>query len=404
MAYILVVNPQILGQAGMPVEDVVLATAFSAAIATLLMGLLANYPFALAPGMGLNAFFTFGVVIGMGVSYQTALAAVFLEGVLFILLTVSGARSAVINAIPHVLKVATVVGIGLFLAMIGLRNGGIVVDHPATLVALGDVTSTEVLTALFGLLITVPLLSRRVPGSLLIGIAAATVFAAILGLVSLPDRIVSAPRLPEETFLAMDFTGIANGELILVILAFLFVDFFDTAGSLIGIGQLGGFLDENGELERADRAFLSDAVGTTVGAMLGTSTVTTYIESATGIEEGGRTGLTAVTVAGLFVLATVFTPLLTIVPVPATAAAIIIVGAMMLKGIKDLPWSRPEELLPAFLAIVAMPYTYSIANGIALGIVSWVALMVFSGRRTEVHWLMYVLALALTLYYGTVGH
>ena len=195
MAYILVVNPQILGQAGMPVEDVVLATAFSAAIATLLMGLLANYPFALAPGMGLNAFFTFGVVIGMGISYQTALAAVFIEGVLFILLTVSGARSAVINAIPHSLKIATVVGIGLFLAMIGLRNAGIVVDHPATLVALGDVTSTGVLTALFGLLVTVPLLSRRVPGSLLIGIAAATVFAAILGLVSLPDRIVSVPTL-----------------------------------------------------------------------------------------------------------------------------------------------------------------------------------------------------------------
>lgn len=403
MSYILFVNPQILGDAGMPADDVMRATALAAAVATLTMGLLARYPFAIAPGMGLNAYFTYGVVIGMGVSYQMALAAVLIEGVLFMLLALGGVRTAVINAVPMNLKRAITAGIGLFLTLIGFRSSGLIVSDEATLVALGNISSPEVLMSIGGLILTAALLSRRFHGAILTGIIAVTVTSWILGASPMPDQFVVAPGLPQETLFAFDFSEILTGKLLIVIIAFLFVDFFDTAGSLIGIGRLGGFLDEKGRLERSDQAFTADAAGTVVGAALGTSTVTTFIESATGIEEGGRTGLTAVVVALLFAVSIVFLPLVTSVPASATAPALIVVGAMMMVGARDVEWERLDEAVPAFLTIVAMPFTYSIANGIVFGICSYAAIKVVSGRRREVTPLIYVLAVLLTIYYAVSG-
>ncbi len=403
MSYILFVNPQILAQAGMPPGDVTLATALASALATLVMGLYAGYPFALAPGMGLNAYFTFGVVQGMGVSYRVALAAVLIEGVLFLLMTAGGVRAAVLRAIPAPLKIATMSGIGLFLALIGLKSAGLVVDHPETLLTLGDLRQPAVWLALFGLVLTAALLVRRIPGAILLGILAATALAWTTGLADAPARFLSLPALPRQTLLALDFSGLLTGKLALVVLAFLFVDFFDTAGTLIGVGRLGGFVDARGELPRAGRAFTADALGTIAGAVLGTSTVTTYIESATGIEEGGRTGLTAVVTALLFLAALFFIPVITAVPAVATAPALVVVGALMMQGARELPWGRLDDALPAFLTIAAMPFTYSIANGIALGIVSYVLLKLFVGKARQVHGLLYVLAALLALYYGFVG-
>jgi adenine/guanine/hypoxanthine permease len=403
MAYILFVNPQILAEAGMPVHDVTLATAIAASVATMVMGIFANYPFALAPGMGLNAYFTYGVVLGMGVSYQTALAAVFVEGILFLLLAFGGVRTAVVNAIPINLKRAITAGIGLFLTVIGFSSAGLIEGSPATLVTLGDITATNTLLAIVGLLLMGSMLSRGWSGAILIGIIAVTAVVWIFGFGPRPEAVLMAPALPTETFLALDFEGLLTGKLIIVIVAFLFVDFFDTAGSLIGIGRLGNFLDEEGRLPRANKAFTADAAGTTVGAMLGTSTVTTYIESATGIRDGGRTGLTAVTVSILFALSTVFTPLFVAVPAAATAPALIVVGAMMMVSARDIDWTRTDESLPAFLTMAAMPFTYSIANGIVFGIVSYAAVKLLSGRAKDVHPIMAVLAILMVIYYAFGG-
>ncbi len=400
LSYILFVNPQILSQAGLPAEDVAVATALAAAVATLLMGLWANYPFALAPGMGLNAYFTFGVVGALGVEWPVALAAVFVEGLLFLVLAVSGARAALLRAIPLSIKVATMSGIGLFLAIIGLESAGLVVDHPATLVTLGDLASVPAALALGGILLSGALLALRLRGALLLGIAAVAAAAWAAGVAEPPASVVALPHLPRTTFLALDFAGLFSGKLAAVVLAFLFVDIFDTAGTLIGVGRLAGFVDRDGELPRANRAFAADAVGTTVGALLGTSTITSYVESATGVEEGGRSGLTAVVVALLFLLSLFFTPLLAAVPAVATAPALVVVGALMMRGAGELDWTRPDEAVPAFLTVAGMPFTYSIANGISLGIVSYAAIKLLSGRGREVHPLMYGLAVLLLLFYG----
>ncbi len=399
MSYILFVNPQILAETGMPAGDVAVATALAAAIATLAMGLWADYPFALAPGMGLNAYFTYGVVLGMGIDWQVALAAVFVEGVLFLLLAMSGARSALLRAIPQPLKLATTGGIGLFLAIIGFQNAGWIVDHPATLVTAGDITSRPALLALCGLLLIAALMTRRVPGAILIGIVSITGAAWLLGAADAPARFLSWPQLPRETLFALDFNGLLAGKTLMVIAAFLFVDIFDTAGTLIGVGRLAGLLDKQGELPRADRAFAADAVGTSAGALLGTSTVTSYVESATGVKEGGKTGLTAVVVSGLFLLSLFVTPLLIAVPAMATAPALVAVGALMIRSIRNLDWKAPDEAVPTFLTMISMPLTYSIANGISLGIVSWVALKLLTGRRREVHPILLGAAVALVLFY-----
>ncbi|MFQ5525813.1 MAG: NCS2 family permease [Thermoanaerobaculia bacterium] len=400
MSYILFVNPQILSATGMPAEDVASATALASAAATLLMGLVARYPFALAPGMGLNAYFTFGVVQGMGVAWPAALAAVFIEGILFLLLAVSGFRAALMRALPKAIKIATMAGIGLFLATIGLANAGIVVDHPSTLVTLGDLGSPAVLLALGGFVLMAALYAAGFRGAILAGILATTVIAWQTGLSPAPERIITAPRLPTETLLALDFSDLLTGKLLVVVLAFLFVDIFDTAGTLIGVGRLGGFLDSNEELPRANRAFAADAVGTTLGAALGTSTVTSYVESATGIEEGGRTGLTSVVVGLLFLLSLFFTPVFVAVPALATAPALILVGAIMMGSSRDIEWSRVDEAIPAFLTIALMPLTYSIANGISFGIMSFVALRLVRGRVRELNPLLLILALLLAAFYA----
>lgn len=401
LSYILFVNPQILSQAGLPREDVVFATAVASAVATLVMGVWANYPFALAPGMGLNAYFTFGVVGAMGIEWQVALAAVFVEGLLLLVLAVTGIRGILLRAIPAPIKIATMSGIGLFLAMIGLQNAGVVRGDPGTLVALGDLSAPATLLSLAGLLVIAALLTRRIKGAILVGIVTVSIAAWIGGIAPVPERIATLPSLPRETLLALDFKGLVTGKMLTVILAFLFVDFFDTAGTLFGVGRLAGFVDEKGELPRVNRAFAADAVGTTVGALLGTSTVTSYVESATGVEEGGRTGLTAVTVAVLFVLALFLTPLFVAVPAIATAPALIVVGALMMRGTRDLDWIRVDEAIPAFLTIAVMPLTFSIANGITFGIVSYVGLKLLAGRYREVHPLLFLLALLLVLFHAT---
>ena len=403
MAYILFVNPQILSAAGMPPQDVAIATALAAAIATLMMGLYANFPFALAPGMGLNAYFTYGVVLGMGVDWRIALTAVFIEGILFMILAASGLRSWIIDAIPHPLKIAIMTGIGLFLALIGFENARLTVDHPATLVTLGPLADPAVFLSLLGVILIGALLVKRIKGAILIGIMVLTGIAWGTGLTPLPEQSISLPSLPEETLLALDFSQIFSATLLTVIIAFLFVDIFDTAGTLVGVGRLAGFLDKDDKLPGADRGFMADATGTTVGALVGTSTVTSYIESAAGVEEGGRTGLTAVVVGVLFLLALFFTPLFIAVPAIATAPALIVVGAMMMQGAHDLDWTRMEVAIPGFLTIVTMPFTYSIAHGISLGIVSYVLLQVFTGRFREIHPVMAGLAGLLVLYYGFKG-
>jgi AGZA family xanthine/uracil permease-like MFS transporter len=365
LSYILFVNPQILSQAGLPREDVVVATAIASATATLLMGLWANLPFALAPGMGLNAYFTFGVVGAMGVDWRIALAAVFIEGILFLILAVTGARSALVGAI-----------------------------------GLGDLGAPSTLLALAGLLLMAALMTRKIRGGILYGILTVSGVAWVAGISPGPEAILTVPSLPSETLFALDFKGLLTGKMLSVILAFLFVDFFDTAGTLIGVGRLAGFLDDQGQLTRANRAFTADAVGTSVGALLGTSTVTSYVESATGVEEGGRTGLTAVAVASLFMLSLFFTPLLVAVPAIATAPALILVGALMMRGSKDLDWTAPDQAVPALLTIAGMPFTYSIANGITLGLVSFVLIRVISGRYREVHPLLYLLSGLLIAFYA----
>ncbi len=399
MAYILFVNPQILAQAGMPAEDVAIATALSAALATLIMGLYANLPFALAPGMGLNAYFTFGVVLATGIPWQLALAAVFVEGLLFILLSITRARTLVLEAIPSCIKSATMTGIGLFLAIIGMEQAGIVVAHPETLVTLGNLKTPEALLAIGGLMGMAAFMVHNVRGTLLGGILLLTVIAWITGLSPAPETLVSVHVLPRQTLLAFDLSHLLDPRLISVVFAFLFVDFFDTAGTLLGVGKRAGFLTPEGQLPGSERAFLSDAVGTTVGAMLGTSTVTTYIESAAGIEEGGRTGLTAVVVSIFFLLALFFSPLFTAVPPFATAPVLVLIGTMMMQGTTDIAWHKLEEALPAFLTIVMMPFTYSITHGLVAGMSTYVGIKLLQGKPRELHPVLLFLTLGLWLYY-----
>ncbi len=401
MSYILAVNAQILSDAGMPAAGVVVATALASAVATLAMGLLANYPFALAPGMGLNAYFAYAVVGGMGLSWQEALAAVFVAGILFLLLSFGGARRALLEAIPPGLKLATSSGIGLFLAFIGLEKSGLVVDHPATLVALGDLGNADTLLGLVGLFAIGVLVQRRVRGALLFGILGLTFGCWILGVSPPPEQWIGLPR-DTSTFWAFDFGSLQSSALWTAVLAFLFVDLFDTAGTLIGVGRAGGFLNDRGHLPRADRAFLADAIGTTAGAALGTSPVTSYIESAAGIEEGGRTGLTAITVALLFLLSLLFTPFLVAIPALATAPVLILVGALMMQPLTEIDWTSFDEALPAFLVLTVMPLTFSIANGIAAGIASWVLLKFGTGRIKEISPVLLGLVGFLVLFYGVL--
>jgi adenine/guanine/hypoxanthine permease len=393
MAYILAVNPAILGVTGMDTGALFTATALASIVGTLLMAFMARYPIALAPGMGINAFFAYTVVIGMGYSWQIALTAVFLEGIIFMLLASFSLRERIVNAIPMGIKHAISVGLGLFIALIGLQGSGIIISNEATMVDIGNIASPQALIALFGLLFTGIMLIKKVKGALLIGMLTATLLGIPFGVTVLPEGlIVGMPPSLEPTFFKFDFSAILTYDLLIVLLVFLLTDMFDTVGTLIGVSIKSGFLDKKGELPRARQALLSDAIATTVGAIFGTSTTTAYVESAAGVAEGGRTGLTAVAVAFFFALALFFAPLFLMIPQAATAPVLILVGLFMATPIKEINFSNYTEAIPAFLTFVTMPLTYSIADGIAFGVISYVLLKVLTGRYKQVSLLMVLLA------------
>ncbi|MCF7947313.1 MAG: NCS2 family permease [Spirochaetia bacterium] len=392
MAYILIVNPQILANTGMDMGGVFTATALSAAIATLVMAFAANLPFALAPGMGLNAFFAFTVVLTMGYSWQFALTAVFLEGIIFIVLTLLNVREAIINSIPKNVKRAISVGIGLFIAFIGLQNAGLIVNDEATLVVLGDVTSPVTLLAIIGLLITGVLLAYKVKGSLLIGIVATTIIGLPLGITSLPSGSWAPPSLAPVLF-QFDFSQVFTIDMLVVLFTFLFVDMFDTVGTLIGVSTKAGLINKDGSIPNAKGALFADAIGTTLGACMGTSTVTTYVESAAGVAEGGRTGMTAFTTAILFLLALFVSPLFLMIPGAATAPALVLVGLFMMSPIIHIDFEDYTEAIPAFLTIIMMPLAYSIADGIMFGMLGYVALKLLSGKSKDVNFITIIIAI-----------
>jgi AGZA family xanthine/uracil permease-like MFS transporter len=396
MAYILIVNPQILSNTGMDIGGVFTATALSSAIATLVMAFAANLPFALAPGMGLNAFFAFTVVLTMGYSWQFALTAVFLEGIIFIILTLFNIREAIINCIPVNVKRAISVGIGLFIAFIGLQNAGLIVNSDATLVVLGDVTGKVPLLALIGLIITGVLLAFRIKGALLIGIVATTIIGFPLGITGAPSGNWAPPSI-SSIFLKFDFSQIFTLDMLVVLFTFLFVDMFDTVGTLIGVSTKAGIIDSKGNIPRVKQALFADAVGTTVGAMLGTSTVTTYVESAAGVAEGGRTGLTAFTTAILFLLALFVSPLFLMIPGAATAPALVLVGLFMITPIKNIDFEDYTEAIPAFLTIIMMPLAYSIADGIMFGLIGYVILKLLSGKSKDVSLVTIIVAIVFVI-------
>ncbi len=396
MAYVLFVHPAILADAGMPFDAVLFATCVASAVATLIMAFSANYPFALAPGMGLNLYFAYTAVpfiagtLGVEEAWKVALGAVFISGCIFVVLTFSRIRVIIINAVPGALKVGIAAGIGVFIAMMGLQKAGIIVASEGSMVTLGNVKSPETLLAFFGLILTGVLMTRRIKGAILFGIVATTIVGIPFGLVDVPDKLVSLPSV-RPTLLALDIGGALKLGFLNVIFVFLFIDLFDTMGTLVGIGERGGFMVD-GKLPRANRALLADAGGTIVGSLLGTSTVTTYIESAAGISEGGRTGLTAVVTAILFLACIVIAPIAAMVPGAATAPALIIVGSLMMAVVGRIRWEAADEAIPAFLTMIAVPLTFSIANGLAIGFISYPLIKAFSGRWKEVSVVVYVLA------------
>lgn len=410
MAYILIVNPSILSATGMDAGALLTATAVASALGTLCMALFANYPFALAPGMGLNAYFAFTVVLQYGYSWQTALTAVFIEGIIFIVLSLVNVREAIFNAIPKNLKAATSVGIGLFIAFIGMQNAGIIVDNSATLVGIGNVKSVPVALALIGTLITVAFVIKKVRGALLWGIIITYVLGIICeltgiyvvdieaGMYSLiPGGIVSLPPSISPVFFKLDFSNIFSLEFLTVIFSFLFVDLFDTLGTLIGVSTKAGYLDKEGKLPRIKGALMADAVGTTAGAVLGTSTVTTFVESASGVADGGRTGLTSAVTGLLFLLALLFSPIITVIPSFATTPALIVVGLFMMEQVVNINFSDYTEGFPAFIGILMMVVAYSISEGLIFGVISYVALKLFSGRSKELNPVIIVIAILFLL-------
>lgn len=394
MAYIIFVNPNILGITGMDKGAVMVATCLAAGIVTIVMGLFVNIPIALAPGMGLNAFFTFTVVKGLGVPWPVALGAVFISGLVFIILTVTKIREIIVQALPFSLKRAITVGIGLFIALIGFKSGGIVAGNPETLLTLGNLQSPVAIVALSGLIITGLLFALRVNGAILFGILASTIIAMFLGVTKVPvglGDLISLPPSIAPTFLKLDIAGALGLGLLNIILTFTFVELFDTLGTLVGTLGRANLIDKEGKSPVLGKAMLVDATGIPVGALLGTSTITAYIESGAGVTAGGRTGLTAVTTGVLFLLALFLAPLAGLVPGAATAPALIIVGLFMMSSVREIDFEDVTEGLPAFLTIVLMPFTYSIAYGISFGLLSYTGIKVLTGRYKEVHWMIYVL-------------
>ncbi|MBP2655940.1 MAG: adeQ 1 [Firmicutes bacterium] len=423
MAYILFVNPSVLGSAGMDKNAVLIATAIGAGLVTMAMGIFVNYPISLAPGMGLNAFYAFTVVIGMGVSWQVALGAVFISGLIFILLTVTQVRQLLVEGIPISLKNAISVGIGLFITIIGLKLSGIMSirlslipstiekviatnGHTTplsfeTIIEMGKLADKDVLLSVFGLIFIGVLMAWRVKGAMLWGILVTTILGIVLGTVKIPAGFspVAMPNFSQNAFLQLDIPGALSMGLMTIIFTFTFVELFDTMGSLVGMATKAGLMDEKGKFPGIGKAMLVDAAGVSFGALIGTSTITAYVESTAGIGAGGRTGLTAVVCGLLFLVALFFSPIVGLIPDAATAPALIIVGALMMESIRNIDFSDITEGLPAFLTIAAMPFTYSIANGVSAGLVFYPLLKLVSGRGRDVHWIVYVLAILVVARY-----
>ena len=399
MSYILAVNPSMFSQLeGMPGGAVFTSTALAAIIGCLAMAFVGKLPFGLAPGMGLNAFFVYSVCLGMGYSWQFALTAVLIEGLIFIVLTLTNVREAIVNAIPQSLKDAIGAGIGLFIAFIGLQSAGVIVHDDATLVALGDITSGSALLALIGLIITGFMYARKVPGAILIGILATMVIGIFLGVTEF-QGVISKPESIAPIFCKFEFGNIFTLDMLVVVFTFLFIDMFDTVGTLVGVCTRANMIDENGHIKRLKHAFMADSIATTAGAMLGTSTTTTYVESAAGVAQGGRSGLTAFSVAGCFAIALFFSPLFLSIPSAATAPALVIVGLLMMEPVVKIPFDNFSESIPAFICIIMMPLTYSISNGILLGMITYVLMNVICGNFRKITPVMYVLAVLFILKY-----
>lgn len=401
MAYVVVVNPRILSEAGMPIEGVLFATCISAALSTLVMGLWANYPIALAPGMSLNAYFTYSIVIGRGIPWQTVLGVVFLSGVVFFVLTLTNVREQIVNGIPDCLKHGTAAGIGLFIAFIGFRNSGVIVANRATLVGLGKVSDPQVLLAGLGVVVMAILLARKVNSAILIGIALVTLIGIPLGISHWPQHLFSWPH-PSGTLFKLDLRSafkLGLGELVFI---FFFVDLFDNVGTLVAVCEEGGFL-RDGKLPRASRALLADAFGTMAGALTGTSTVTSYIESAAGVAAGARTGLGNLLIAALFLAAMFCAPMVAAIPAYATAPALILVGALMCAAVARVKWDDFTEAAPAFLTLICTPLTFSIATGLSIGLLSFTSIKLLSGRRKEISPLIWILSLLFLLRYAFLG-
>ena len=402
MAYIVLVNPSILATTGMPLGAVTAATCLSAGFASILMGIIARYPLAMAPGMGLNAYFAFVVCAKMHVPWPTALGAVFLSGLLFLMLTAAGIRQMILRAIPHELYAAVASGIGLFIAFIGFKNAGLVVADPATLVALGSLRNPTTALALFGLLLMVALEAKQVKGAILIGVLATTGIAWACGVTHWHTIDGGITSLTATAF-KLDIRGAFSQGIVEIIFVFFFVDLFDNLGTLVGVTKRAGLITNEHEIPRLNRILTADATATLFGSMIGTSTVTSYVESTAGVMVGGRSGITAIVTGLLFLGSIVFTPFVGIVPTAATAPALILVGSLMLSTISEIRWHKPLVAVPSFLTVVLIPFTYSIANGLGFGVISWAALHIFTGNARKQDWLLYVLAilfLARFLYLG----
>ena len=406
MAYILVVNPSILSTTGMDAGALVTATRIASALGTLFMAFFANYHFVLAPGMGLNAYFAFTICAQKGYSWHVALAAVFIEGIIFIILSAINVREAIFNAIPANMKKAVSVGIGMYIAFIGLQNAGVVINNASTCVSLGDVKTVPVALALIGTIITLVLVIRKVKGALLVGILITWILGIICQLAGvyvvdveagvyslIPTGLISAPPSIAPIAGKLSFSGISIFDFIVVIFAFLFVDLFDTLGTLIGVSTKAGFLDKEGKLPRIKGALFADALATTVGAVLGTSTVTTFVESASGVSDGGRSGLTALTAGVLFLVALLFSPILTTIPSFATTPALVVVGLMMVENVRDIDFSDYTEGFPAFMTILMMVVCYSISEGLVFGVISYVLLKLFGGKKNELNPVIVIIAI-----------
>ena len=402
MAYALFLIPSVLAEAGMPQGSVFVATGLAAALGTLIMGIFANFPMGLAPGVGLNAFFAYSVCLGMGIKWEVALSGVLASGIIFLIISATGLREMIIKAIPTNLKFAVSAGIGLFIAFIGLKNAGIVVANSATFVGLGDLTDPTVLLSIFGVIAISIFMVRGSKIAIFLGMTLTAIVGMITGLIDMPTSVISMPPSMAPTFGAAikNLGNIFNPEMILVIFTVLFMDFFDTAGTLVAVGSKVGLLKKDGSIENGSKALLADSVATCIGSIFGTTNTTSYVESLSGASVGAKTGFSSVVVGGLFLVSLFFSPLLTVITSAVTAPALIIVGSLMCSSLKEIEWERAEIAIPSFLTILLMPLTYSIGEGIACGFLTYVILMIFKGKAKKVHPVMYVLSLLFIVYFA----